>query len=52
VHAPCPIASCETLQGRRYVKSFFEAYSMDVPIVDVPWNGLAERVKIAAMAYA
>ena len=50
--APCPIASCETLCGRRDFKPFFEAYAMDVPIIDVPWNGLAELVKIAAMADA
>lgn len=50
--APCPIASCETLCGRRDFKPFFEQYAMDVPIIDVPWNGLAESVKIAAMADA
>lgn len=50
--APCPIASCETLHGRRDFRPFFEAYAMDVPIVDVPWNGLAESLKIAAMADA
>lgn len=48
--APCPIASCETLCGRRDFKPFFEAYAMDVPIIDVVWNGLGESVKIAAMA--
>ena len=48
--APCPIASCETLCGRRDFKPFFEAYAMDVPIIDVVWNGLAESLKIAAMA--
>ena len=50
--APCPIASCETLHGRREFKPFFERYAMDVPIVDVIWNGLAESVKIASMADA
>ncbi|HEX4260512.1 MAG TPA: enolase C-terminal domain-like protein, partial [Acetobacteraceae bacterium] len=48
--APCPIASCETLCHRRDFKPFFERYAMDVAIIDVPWNGLAESVKIAAMA--
>ena len=48
--APCPIASCETLTHRRDFKPFFEAYAMDVAIVDVVWNGLAESLKIAAMA--
>jgi L-alanine-DL-glutamate epimerase-like enolase superfamily enzyme len=48
--AHCPIASCETLCARRDFKPFFDAYAVDVAIVDVPWNGLAESVKIAAMA--
>ena len=48
--APCPIASCETLLGRRDFKPFFENYSMDVPIIDVVWNGLGESLKIATMA--
>ncbi len=48
--ASCPIASCETLCHRRDFKPFFERYAMDVAIIDVPWNGLAEFVKIAAMA--
>jgi L-alanine-DL-glutamate epimerase-like enolase superfamily enzyme len=48
--APCPIASCETLHGRREFKPFFESYATDVAIVDVVWNGLAESLKIAAMA--
>lgn len=50
--APCPVASCETLHGRRDFKPYLEAYAMDVPIVDVPWNGLGESIKIAAMADA
>jgi L-alanine-DL-glutamate epimerase-like enolase superfamily enzyme len=48
--ASCPVASCETLLGRRDFKPFFEAYAMDVPIIDVVWNGLGESVKIASMA--
>jgi len=48
--APCAIASCETLHGRREFRPFFETYAMDVAIVDVVWNGLAESLKIAAMA--
>ena len=50
--APCPVASCETLCGRRDFKPFFEQYAADVAIIDVPWNGMAEAVKIAAMADA
>jgi L-alanine-DL-glutamate epimerase-like enolase superfamily enzyme len=48
--APCPVASCETLCHRRDFKPYFEAYAMDVAIIDVPWNGMAESLKIAAMA--
>jgi L-alanine-DL-glutamate epimerase-like enolase superfamily enzyme len=47
-----PIASCESLYGRRGFRRFFECQSMDVAIVDIPWNGLAEGLKIAAMAEA
>ena len=50
--APCPVASCETLHGRRDFRAYFEHLAMDVAIVDVPWNGLGESVKIAAMADA
>jgi galactonate dehydratase len=48
--APCPIASCETLHGRREFKPFFDHYATDVAIVDVVWNGLLESAKIASMA--
>jgi galactonate dehydratase len=48
--APCPIASCETLHGRREFKPFFENYATDVAIIDVIWNGLNESLKIASMA--
>ncbi|MCH2131694.1 MAG: mandelate racemase/muconate lactonizing enzyme family protein [Pirellulaceae bacterium] len=45
-----PIASGESLFGRREYKPFLSAESMDVAIIDTPWNGVAEGVKIAAMA--
>ncbi len=48
--APCPIASCETLHGRREFKPFLDHYATDVAIIDVVWNGLLESAKIAAMA--
>jgi galactonate dehydratase len=48
--AHCPIASCETLHGRREFKPFFDNYATDVAIIDVIWNGLNELLKIAAMA--
>jgi len=50
--APMPIASCESLFGRRQFRPFFENRSVDVAIIDVPWNGLLESLKIAAMAEA
>ena len=45
-----PIASCESLYGRRQYKSFLEHHAVDVAIIDVPWNGILESLKIAAMA--
>lgn len=48
--AATPIASCESLFGRREFLPYFQAQSMDVAIVDVPWNGILESLKIAAMA--
>ena len=48
--APCPIASLETLCHRREFKPYLEAYAADVAIIDVLRNGLAESLKIAAMA--
>lgn len=47
-----PIASCESLFGRRGFREFFERHAMDVAIVDVAWNGINESLKIAAMADA
>jgi L-alanine-DL-glutamate epimerase-like enolase superfamily enzyme len=45
-----PVASCECLFGRRDYRPYFEAQSVDVAIVDTPWNGVAESIKIANMA--
>ncbi|MBI3826343.1 MAG: mandelate racemase/muconate lactonizing enzyme family protein [Candidatus Rokubacteria bacterium] len=47
-----PVASCECLFGRRDYRPYLEQQSVDVAIVDTPWNGVAESVKIAAMADA
>jgi L-alanine-DL-glutamate epimerase-like enolase superfamily enzyme len=47
-----PVASCECLFGRRDYRPFFEQAAVDIAIIDVPWNGFAESVKIAAMADA
>jgi L-alanine-DL-glutamate epimerase-like enolase superfamily enzyme len=51
-HTKIPVASCECLFGRRDYRPFFERQSVDVAIVDTPWNGVAEGLKIAAMAEA
>jgi L-alanine-DL-glutamate epimerase-like enolase superfamily enzyme len=50
--APMPVASCESLFGRRQFRPYFENRSVDVAIIDVPWNGLLESLKISAMAEA
>ena len=47
-----PIASCESLFGIRGFRPYFEHAAMDVAIVDIPWNGAWEGMKIAAMADA
>ncbi|MEM1277527.1 MAG: mandelate racemase/muconate lactonizing enzyme family protein [Pseudomonadota bacterium] len=48
--ARVPIASCESLFGRRQFLPFLQKGSMDVAIIDVPWNGILEAMKISAMA--
>jgi galactonate dehydratase len=45
-----PVASGECLFGRRDYKPYFDAESMDVAIIDNPWNGVAEGLKIASLA--
>lgn len=47
-----PLASCESLFGRRQFRPYLDAQAMDVAIVDIPWNGILEGMKIAAMAEA
>jgi L-alanine-DL-glutamate epimerase-like enolase superfamily enzyme len=47
-----PVASCECLFGRRDYRPYFEQAAVDVAIVDAPWNGVGESLKIAAMADA
>jgi galactonate dehydratase len=51
-HTTIPVATGECLFGRREYRPFFEHGAMDVIIVDVPWNGLAESLKVASMADA
>jgi L-alanine-DL-glutamate epimerase-like enolase superfamily enzyme len=47
-----PVASGECLFGRRDYRPYLEHHAADVLIIDTPWNGVAESVKIAAMADA
>ncbi|HAK51574.1 MAG TPA: mandelate racemase/muconate lactonizing enzyme family protein [Gammaproteobacteria bacterium] len=51
-HGDVPIASCESLYGIREFGPYFENKSVDVVIIDVPWNGAWQSYKIAAMADA
>lgn len=50
--SPVAIASCESLFTRRQYRPYFEQGAVDVAIIDVPWNGLMESLKIAACADA
>ena len=47
-----PIASCEALYGVLGFRPYLQARAADVVIVDVPWNGLCESLRIAALADA
>jgi L-alanine-DL-glutamate epimerase-like enolase superfamily enzyme len=44
------IASGECLFRRQGYKPYFDAQAMDVAIIDNPWNGVAEGLKIASLA--
>ena len=50
--SPHAIASCETLMNLRAFLPYFREQAMDVAIVDVPWNGAWQSMKIAAAAEA
>jgi L-alanine-DL-glutamate epimerase-like enolase superfamily enzyme len=45
-----PICSGENLYAVRGFRPFFDAHAMDVAMVDVIWNGMAQSKKIADMA--
>ncbi|MBE1488506.1 mandelate racemase/muconate lactonizing enzyme family protein [Plantactinospora soyae] len=49
-HTSVRIASGEALYTARAYRPFFEARAMDVPIVDVAWNGFPEAVRVADLA--
>jgi galactonate dehydratase len=48
--SPHPISSCETLLGLREFLPYFREQAMDVAIIDTPWNGVWQSMKIAASA--
>lgn len=50
--SPHPIASCETLLGLRAFLPYFREQAMDVAIIDTPWNGVWQAMKIASAAEA
>jgi galactonate dehydratase len=47
-----PIGSLETILGRRSLKPYLDAHCVDVAIIDPQYNGVAEAVRMAAMADA
>lgn len=50
--SPHPISSCETLLGIREFMPYFREQAMDVAIIDTPWNGVWQSMKIANVAEA
>ena len=50
--SPHPIASCETLIGVQQFLPFLRRQALDVAIIDTPWNGVWQSMKIAAVAEA
>ena len=46
--SPHPISSCETLLGLREFLPYFREQAMDVAIIDTPWNGVWQSMKIAS----
>ena len=50
--SPHPVSSCETLLGLREFLPYFREQAMDVAIVDTPWNGVWQSMKIANAAEA
>jgi galactonate dehydratase len=44
-----PIASLESLIGRKSYLPYLQAGAVDVAIIDTLWNGVGESVKIAAL---
>ena len=47
--SPVPIASMESVIGRRSFRPFLERNAADFAIVDLLWNGWSEALKVASM---
>lgn len=47
--APMPIASLESLMGRKQLLPYLEAGAVDVCIIDPLWNGVDESIKMAEL---
>jgi L-alanine-DL-glutamate epimerase-like enolase superfamily enzyme len=47
-----PIASLETILGRRALRPYLDAHGVDVAIIDPQYNGVVEAVRMAALADA
>jgi L-alanine-DL-glutamate epimerase-like enolase superfamily enzyme len=47
-----PIASLETILGRRALKPYLEAHCVDTAIIDPQYNGVPEAVRMAALCDA
>ncbi|MEZ5844793.1 MAG: mandelate racemase/muconate lactonizing enzyme family protein [Hyphomicrobiaceae bacterium] len=49
-HSRHPISSCETLFGGRQLLPYLRNYAVDAAIIDVPWNGIWQSMKMASLA--
>ena len=47
-----PIASLETIFGRRSLRPYLDQQAVDVAIIDVQWNGMVEALRMASLADA
>jgi L-alanine-DL-glutamate epimerase-like enolase superfamily enzyme len=47
-----PIASCEALYGVLGYRPYLQQRAADIVIVDVPWNGMWESLRVASVADA
>lgn len=45
-----PLASLESIYGRRAMRPFLGANAVDVAIIDPQWNGFMESIKMASLA--